>query len=132
MLGVMAMLDDKAKRAFIALACKVAWADGAVQDEERAQVTALLKRLGSPVSEAELDEWLKSGAPPAELNDLPPALSEMFIYEAWKLVEADGDVTSAEIKLIEGLLARVAKAHESAGHGTKVAQIAIVKKPWRP
>jgi uncharacterized tellurite resistance protein B-like protein len=132
MLGGMAMLDDKAKRAFIALACKVAWADGVVQDEERAQVTALLKRLGSPVSEAELDEWLESGAPPAELSELPPALSEMFIYEAWKLVEADGDVTSAEIKLIEGLLARVAKAHETAGHGTKVAQIAIVKKPWRP
>jgi uncharacterized tellurite resistance protein B-like protein len=121
----MATFDDKAKRAFIALACKVAWADGVVQDEERAQVTALLKRLGSPVSESELDEWLKSGAPPAELSELPPALSEMFIYEAWKLIEADGDVT-------EGLLARVAKVHENAGTGTKVAQIAIVKKPWRP
>jgi uncharacterized tellurite resistance protein B-like protein len=128
----MATFDDKAKRAFIALACKVAWADGVVQDEERAQVTALLKRLGSPVSESELDEWLKSGAPPAELSELPPALSEMFIYEAWKLIEADGDVTDQEIKLIEGLLARVAKVHENAGTGTKVAQIAIVKKPWRP
>jgi hypothetical protein len=78
-----------------------------------------------------VDEWLKSGAPPAELSELPPALSEMFIYEAWKLIEADGDVTDQEIKLIEGLLARIAKVHENAGTGTKVAQIAIVKKPWR-
>ena len=122
------MIDDRQKRAFIALACKVAWADGVVADEERAQVQALLQRLGgSPVTSEELDAWLSSGAPAAELADLPEAVGEMFIYEAWKLVESDGDVTPAEIKLIEGLLSRVAKLHE----GTPVAKIALVKQPAR-
>jgi uncharacterized tellurite resistance protein B-like protein len=120
-----AMLDDKQKRAFIALACKVAWADGVVADEERAQVSALLQRLGTPVSPEELDQWLSTGAPPAELAELSPALGEMFIYEAWKLVQADGDISTAEIKLIEDLLTRVARQHE----GTPIARIAIVKKP---
>jgi uncharacterized tellurite resistance protein B-like protein len=126
------MLDDKQKRAFIALACKVAWADGVVQDEERTQIAALLQRFGAPVTEQELETWLTSGAPETELNDLPPAMREMFIYEAWKLVESDGDASSDEIKLIEGLLGRVAKKHEDTG--TKVAQIALVKNrsPWRP
>lgn len=125
------MLDDKQKRAFIALACKVAWADGVVADEERAQVAALLQRFGgAPVTPEELDAWLSSGAPAAELADLPPAMSEMFIYEAWQLVESDGDVSDTEIKLIEGLLGRVAKAE---GEGTKLGQIKLVKKSgWRP
>lgn len=124
------MLDDKQKRAFIALACKVAWADGVVQDEERAQVAALLQRFGAPVTEAELDAWLTAGAPDAELSELPPAMSEMFIYEAWKMVESDGDVSDKEIKLIEGLLGRVNK---KGGDGsTKLGQIALVKKTgWR-
>lgn len=121
------MLEDRHKHAFIALACKVAWADGVVADEERAQVTALLQRLGSPVSEDELDAWLASGAPPAELAELPPALGELFIYEAWKLVEADGDISDTEIQLIEGLLTRVAKRYER----TPLAQVALVKKPAR-
>lgn len=131
MLG--AMLDDKQKRAFIALACKVAWADGVVQDEERAQIAALLQRFGAPVTEQELETWLTSGAPSAELAELPPAMSEMFIYEAWKMVEADGDISDKEIHLIEGLLGRVNKAHaDEAPQGTKVGQIALVKKSgWR-
>ena len=122
------MLDDRQKRTFIALACKVAWADGVVEAEERAQVQALLKRLGgAPVSEEELDGWLSSAAPAAEVSELPEAVREMFIYEAWKLVESDGDASDAEIKLIEKLMTRVEKKHE----GTPVGQIAIVKKPVR-
>jgi tellurite resistance protein len=122
------MVDDKQKRAFIALACKVAWADGVIADSERAQVTALLQRLGGePVSSAELDEWLSTGAPPAELKDLSPAVGEMFIYEAWKLVQADGDIDDSEVKFIESLMTRVSKLHE----GTPVAKVALVKKPAR-
>ena len=127
MLG--AMVDDKQKRAFIALACKVAWADGVVAESERAQVMALLQRLGgTPVTSQELDEWLSSGAPPAELGDLSAAVGEMFIYEAWKLVQADGDIDDKEVRLIESLMSRVSKQHE----GTPVAKIALVKKPAPP
>ena len=127
MLG--AMVDDKQKRAFIALACKVAWADGVVAESERAQVMALLQRLGgTPVTSQELDEWLSSGAPPAELGDLSAAVGEMFIYEAWKLVQADGDIDDKEVRFIESLMSRVSKQHE----GTPVAKIALVKKPAPP
>lgn len=120
------MLDDKQKRAFIALACKVAWADGVIAEKERAQVAALLQRLGgTPVTAEELDQWLSSGAPPAELKDLSPAIGELFIYEAWKLVQADGAIEDAEIRFIEELMGRVSKLHE----GTPVAKVALVKKP---
>jgi len=121
------MLDDKQKRTFIALACKVAWADGVVTEEERVSVAAIVSRLGgSPIQPAELDAWLATGAPPAELSELPPAIGDMFIYEAMKLVEADHDMSDAELRMIEDLVARVAKRHE----GTTVAKIAVVKRPF--
>ena len=116
------MLDEKQTRAFFALTCKVAWADGVVTDEERAQVVALAQRLGG--GPAELETWLASGAPPAELAELPPAIGEMFIYEAMKLVEADGDLADAELELIESLLSRVAKKQPAA----TIAKIALVKR----
>jgi tellurite resistance protein len=122
-------LDEKERRAFIALACKVAWADGVVEDEEREHVSALLARLGSPVSPGELEAWLSTGAPPAEIEDLSPALREMFIYEAMGLVESDGKVSPAELKLVEGLLARVAKNHPPAS--AKVGQVVVVPRPVR-
>ena len=122
------MLTDQQKRTFIALACKVAWADGVVTDEERVSVAQLMSRIGgAPIEPSELDAWLATGAPPAELAELPPAVGEMFIYEAMKLVEADHDMSDAEMRMIEDLVARVAKKHEP---GTKVAQVALVKRPF--
>jgi uncharacterized tellurite resistance protein B-like protein len=119
-------LDAAQKRAFIALACKVAWADGVVADEERAIVAGLVERLGGDaVSAAELDAWLATGAPPAELAELPPAIGEMFVYEAMRLVEADGDVSDKELALVEALLGRVAKRHEQK---TPLARVALVKR----
>ena len=94
------MLDDKQKRTFIALACKVAWADGVVTEEERASVAAIVSRLGgSPIAPTELDDWL---------------------------VEADHDMSDAELRMIEDLVARVAKKHDP---GTTVGKIAVVKRP---
>lgn len=122
------MLTDQQKRTFIALACKVAWADGVVTDEERVSVAQLMSRIGgAPIEPSELDAWLATGAPPAELAELPPAVGEMFIYEAMKLVEADHDMSDAEMRMIEDLVARVANKHEP---GTKVAQVALVKRPF--
>jgi tellurite resistance protein len=123
------MLDDRQKRAFIALACKVAWADGVVADEERKQVAAMLQRLGgTPITPEELDAWLTSGAPAAELSELPEAVAEMFIYEAMRLVESDGEMADSEMRLIEDLLGRVRNRHEDA---TTLAKIALAKKPAR-
>jgi uncharacterized tellurite resistance protein B-like protein len=122
------VLNDQQKRTFIALACKVAWADGVVTDEERVSVAQLMSRIGgAPIEPAELDRWLASGAPPAELEQLPPAIGDMFIYEAMKLVEADHDMSDAEMRMIEDLVARVVRKHDV---GTKVAQVAVVKRPF--
>ena len=127
------MLDDKQKRTFIALACKVAWADGVVTDEERVSVAALMSKIGgAPIEPSELDAWLEHGvgdehgAPLAELSDLPPAVGEMFIYEAMRLVESDHEMTDAEMTMMEELVARVAKKHEN----TPIARIAVVKKAF--
>lgn len=119
------MLDDRQKRTFIALACKVAWADGVVADEERERVAALVQKLGGQaVSPAELDDWLTSGAPPAELAELPPSVGEMFIYEAFRLIESDGSISDDELHFIEILCARVQHRHEP---GTSVAKVAVRK-----
>jgi tellurite resistance protein len=118
------MLDDRQKRTFIALACKVAWADGVVQDEERERVAELVQKLGGQaVTPAELDEWLRSGSPPAELSELPPSVGEMFIYEAFRLIESDGNISDEELQFIEGLVSRIARNHA----GTPVAKIAVRK-----
>ena len=122
-------LDAQQRRAFIALACKVAWADGVVQDEERAQVAALVERIGGgAVSAEELDSWLASGAPPAELADLSPALGELFVYEAFKLIESDGDISASELALLETICTRVDQRHA----GTPLGRIALVKRPLKP
>jgi|SRR5687767_6109819 len=119
------MLDDRQKRTFIALACKVAWADGVVEDEERERVVQLVQKLGgSAITPAELDAWLTTGSPPAELDELPPSVGEMFIYEAFRLCEADGNISEQELQFIEQLVARIAKKHEP---GTPVAKIAVRK-----
>ena len=118
------MLDDKQKRTFIALACKVAWADGVVEPEERERVAQLVQKLGGDaISPAELDRWLATGAPPAELNELPPSVGEMFIYEAFRLCEADGVISDEELALIESLVSRVARNQP----GVPVAKIAVRK-----
>src|SRR5258706_6700628 len=119
-------LDESQRRAFIALTCKVAWADGVVTDEERAQVASLVERVGGgAVSAQELDEWLATGAPATEITDLSPALCELFVYEAFRLIEADGDVAVEELKLLERLVSRVGKPH----HRTPLGRVAIAKRP---
>ncbi len=119
-------LSSRQRHTLIALACKVAWADGAVADGERAQVLALIEKIGgAPITEEELDLWLSTEAPPAELAELPEPIREMFIYEAMKLVESDGETSDAELALIETLMARVAERQEAA---TPLARISVVKR----
>ncbi len=118
-------LDHREQRAFIALACKVAWADGVIAAEERAHVLRLVERLGGGVSAEELDSWLTSGAPDAELAELSPALGEYFFYEAMNMVQSDGDVADEEVKALEAIMARVFAKHAP---GTPLAKIALVKR----
>jgi len=122
-------LDHAQQRTFIALACKIAWADGVVVDEEREHVLRIVQRLGGSeaVTSEELDRWLESGAPDVELAQLSPELGEYFFYEAMNVVQADGDVVEEEVKALEKIMARVFAKHG----GTPLAKIALVKRPAR-
>lgn len=112
------MLDPTQKRTLVALACKVAWADGVVVDAERVEVKALLDRLGgSAVTDAELDAWLSTGAPEVELATLPEPVREMFIYDAMKLAQVDGHFTAREVELIESLMERIADLRDGVPLG---------------
>jgi tellurite resistance protein len=119
-------LEHEEARAFIALACKIAWADGVVSDEERSYVAALVQRLGGKgVSPEELDAWLTSGAPDAELAQLSPAMGQFFLYEAMNVVHSDGDVADEELEALKKITDRVFARH---GDATPLARIALKKR----
>lgn len=113
------------RRTLIALACRVAWADGVVEFEEREFVRGLVQRLGGAAMEpGELEGWLDRGPPKAELESLPPELGQFFFYEALRLAESDGDLDPAEQKLVEELLNRFFKQLESEqGEGVPLARL---------
>ena len=103
--------DDR--RTLIAMMCKIAWADGVVQDEERAYVERLIVRLGGqPVSQDELDTWLRDGVPEDALKDIPEQLKQMFFYEALRLAESDGDLDPSEQEAVEKIMNRVFEPDE--------------------
>ena len=93
--------------------CKIAWADGVIKDEERAYVEKLIVRLGGePVTQAELDTWLRDGVPENALKDIPEALKQMFFYEALRLAESDGDLDPSEQEAVENIMKRVFEPDE--------------------
>ena len=113
------------RRSLIAMMCKVAWADGVIQDEERAYVEKLIVRLGGePVKQEELDTWLRDGVPENVLQALPDELKQMFFYEALRLSEVDGDLDAAEQEALENIMTRVFEPH---GKDASLAQVARIR-----
>ena len=55
------------RRTFIALLCRVAWADDSVADEEREYMRGVARRLGF-VDTAEIEGWLENGVPETEIH----------------------------------------------------------------
>jgi hypothetical protein len=108
--AILAAMDvtPEQRRTMVALACRLAWADGIVTDEEREFVTNLVNRIGGGnIGTDEVDEWLSGGGPEADAADLPEALGRMFVYEAMQLMEADGEIAEAELKMLDGLVDRL-------------------------
>ena len=90
------------RRTLIALMCKVAWADGRIDESEREYVQDLITRLsGEPVNAEELDSWLTSGVPDEELGALHPTLEHFFFDESLRLAQADGDLDDRELAVVE-------------------------------
>ena len=104
---------------------KVAWADGVIDPSEREYVLGLITRLGGqPVTEQELDSWLRDGVPPELLRPLPEQLGQFFFYEALRLAEADGDLDDREQEVVEKIMHMVFEPHEAE---TTLVQIAKVR-----
>ncbi len=119
-------LTKEQRRGLIALACKVAWADGVVSPEERAQVLDLVRRHGdASLSERELDAWLETGGPEVELASVPSEVGETFFHEATEVMRADGEMATEEMELVCQVMSRVF-AHEP--QGTPISKIRLVKR----
>ena len=122
-------VTQEQRRTLIALACRVAWADGVVEFEERAFIQDLVRRLGGPALEpGELEAWLDRGPPKTEIDALPPQLGQFFFYEALKLAESDGDLDPREQEMVEDILSRFFKQLEDdQGQGTPLARLGAKK-----
>ena len=119
-------LTREQRRALVALACKVAWADGKVTVEERKAVVDLGQRFsGGQVSLGEVSSWLENEPPDAEIQQLPETLGQLFFYEALKIMEADGDLADVELQMLESIMTRVFKAHPEE---TQLARIALAQR----
>ena len=119
-------LSPEQRRAIIALACKVAWADGVVTVEERDYVLGLARRfVGSASFEAEVSEWLSAGGPEADLEQLPDGVGQMFFYEAFQLMESDSDLADVELEMLNTIMNRVFSKHPK---DTPLARITLAKR----
>lgn len=111
------------RRTLVALACRMAWADGVVAEEERDFIRDFVARIGGgAIGDEEVSRWLEEGGPDAIVGDLPESLGRMFVYEAMRLMEADGEIVEAELEMLDGLVDRL-----FAGHGPEatLARIAL-------
>ena len=118
--------SEPQRRTLVVLLCRVAWADGIVRDEERTLVHELARRFVPEIDASEVESWLDDGAPEAELKTLPDNLGEMFYYEAFRLMEADGGLQPTELDMLQRIMSTVFGAHPE---GTPLAKIALRARP---
>lgn len=122
-------ITRKQRRALIELACRVAWADGAVADGERAFVQGMVQRFArEAVDDAELQAWLAHPPSDEEFEALPRGLDQLFIYEAMQLMESDGDIDDDELALMQKIINRL---FDDKPEGTPLAKIAVQWKELR-
>jgi uncharacterized tellurite resistance protein B-like protein len=97
-------LDIRQRHDFIALLCRIAWADGQIAEGERARLREVLLRIGKgAVMPDELERWLNDGPPRVEAP-LPAEAREAFINESMRLNAADCDVDPAEMRAMQDIL----------------------------
>lgn len=119
-------LDARQRRDLILLACKMAWADGVIQDEERQYVRGLAGRFANgAVSSDELDDWLLEGAPEPRLDGLTEDMGETFFFEVLAVMESDGDIAEQEKDVLCQLMARI---FEKRPRGVPLAKIRLVRR----
>jgi hypothetical protein len=84
--------------------CSFAWADLAIQPEERAYVHTLVKKLHLDANErAQVERWLEVPPPADDLdpNSIPKAHKTLFLDAVRGLVAQDGVISDDEAENFE-------------------------------
>lgn len=104
MIGAM-QLSPSQRRDLIILLVRVAWSDGVIAASEQTRLADALARLADgSVSRLELLQWLVSGAPEIS-GPLPSSARDLFTSEALRLLAADGDADTQEMRIVTELAA---------------------------
>jgi uncharacterized tellurite resistance protein B-like protein len=95
---------EQQRRTLLNLWCRVARADGIVDDAEIERLSQLFYQLAEDVvTAAEVDRWLEEGPP--EITELLPAQAQpLFLEHAREIMLADQEIVPMESSLVRELL----------------------------
>jgi uncharacterized membrane protein YebE (DUF533 family) len=92
-------LDRDERLRLLRFVCSFAWADLHVQEEERALIAAMIRRLDFGAAERrQVDEWLELPPPPQDVDPTAVPLEHRRLFRSAidATVRSDGRVTSEE------------------------------------
>jgi len=95
-------LEDRLR--LLRFVCSFAWADLKVQDQERAFLGSLVKKLGLSQQEADqVDSWLMIPPRPEEVDpmEIPRDHREIFLRTIRELIEADEHIAQGELEFFD-------------------------------
>jgi predicted RND superfamily exporter protein/CRP-like cAMP-binding protein len=85
--------------------CSFAWADHAIQPEERTFVARLMRRLELDVGEQrQVEAWLREPPEPVDPAEVPPEHRLLFVESVAALLLADGEIAPEELELFGPLV----------------------------
>jgi uncharacterized tellurite resistance protein B-like protein len=93
-------------KTFIALLCRVAWADREITPEEVLAIREVAEKMGLD-GDIDVMMWIGGGVPDSEIRGLPASMREYFYYEAYRVAQVDGELVEAEVRVLDQLLCRV-------------------------
>jgi len=99
-------LGPSERRTLLNLWCRLARADGVVDDAEVDRLSELFAEFAEGVvAEDEINDWLEHGPPEPEAR-LAPTCRDLFIEHAQQIMRADREVVPAESALLREILSR--------------------------
>jgi hypothetical protein len=100
------VLSAQQLRDFVALLCRVAWADGAVGPAESARLASVRQRIANDVLHAEeLQAWLRVG-PPEISGPLPTIVKQAFHNSSVTVAGEDGACGPDAMRVIRTILSQ--------------------------
>ncbi len=97
-------LTTEERRTLLNLWCRIARADGVIDDAEIEQLAGLFYGHGAgSVSADEINDWLENGPPEPEAR-LSLSAESLFLDQARVIMSSDGDISSKEGAVLRDLL----------------------------